>query len=90
VPVPTSINQQKENAPDEVVDMRSTNVNVAQRGDVAVSAPSHSARHRKRDEESDGGEEKPALGPITHMRVKEIAKARIVQEQKDDRDREKN
>jgi len=33
------------------------------------------ARHRKRDEKSDGRKEKPALRPTTHMRVKQIAEA---------------
>jgi hypothetical protein len=58
--------QQKYDAPDEVVDMRAANVSVMKRGDVAVSAVSHGARHRKRDEKSDGREEKPPLRPITH------------------------
>jgi len=35
--------QQKNNAPDEVVDMRTANVNVMKAGDVAVSAVSHGA-----------------------------------------------
>ena len=65
--------------------MRAANVNVMKRGDVAVSAVNHGARHRKRDEKSDGRKEKPPLRPITHMRVKQIAEARVVQEQEDDR-----
>jgi hypothetical protein len=66
------------------------NVNVMKRGDVAISVVSHGARHRKRDEKSDGRKEKPAFRPITHMRVKQIAEARVVQEQEDDRNRQKN
>jgi hypothetical protein len=42
------------------------------------------ARHRKRDEKSDGRKEKPALRPTTHMRVKQIAEARVLQKQQDD------
>jgi hypothetical protein len=77
-------------APDEVVDMRAANVKVMKRRDVAVSDVSHGARHRKRDEKSEGPKEKPALRLITHMRVKQIAEARVVHEQEDDRDRQKN
>jgi hypothetical protein len=65
--------QQKKNAPDEVVDMRAANVKVMKRRGVAVSAVSLGARHRKRDEKSDGRKEKPALRPITQVRVKQIA-----------------
>jgi hypothetical protein len=70
--------------------MRAANLKVMKRRDVAVSAVSHGARRRKRDEKSDGRKEKPALRPITHMRVKQIAEARVVQEREDDRDRQKN
>ena len=70
--------------------MHTANVNLIKGVDVAVSAVHHGARHRKRDEKSDGRKEKPALRPITSMRVKQIAEARVVPKQQDDRDRQKN
>jgi hypothetical protein len=94
-PSPTSINQQNPAAsrrrmPHKVVDMLAANVNVMKKRGVAISALSHGGRHRKRDEKSDGRKEKPAFRPITHTRVKQIAEARVVQEQEEDRDRQKN
>jgi hypothetical protein len=66
------------------MDMRTADVNVVKRADVAGSGEGHRARHRKCDKESDGREEQPALGPIADVPVKKLAHAGIVQEQKDD------
>jgi hypothetical protein len=73
--------QQKKNAPDEVVDMRAANVNVNEKGRRCGKRRKPCARHRKRDQKSDGRKEKPPLRPIAHIRVKQIAEARVVQEQ---------
>ena len=78
------------NPPDEMMDMRAANVDIVKRADAPVSGESHRARHRKRDEESDSRQEKPALRPITDMQVKKLADFRIVKEQKDDGDSHKN
>jgi hypothetical protein len=80
-----SDSKQKENPPDQVMDMRAANVNVVKRRDVAGSGESQRARHGKGDEESDGREEKPTLRPIPDMLVKKLTHAGLVQEQKDGR-----
>lgn len=82
--------KQKENPPDQVMDMRAANVNVVKRTEVAGSGESQRARHGKGDEKSDGREEKPTLRPIPDMLVKKLAHAGMVQEQKDDGGGHKN
>ena len=76
-----SDNQEDENSPHQVMDMRAADVNVVKWTEVARGGVSHQARQRKGKKESHRGEEQPALGAMTNMLVKQFSDARMVENQ---------
>src|SRR5208337_1565482 len=65
--------KQKQNPPDQMVDMRAVNVDILKRTDAPVGGVRNRTRHRKRHEEPDSRQEKPALRPVFHMYMKKFA-----------------
>jgi hypothetical protein len=65
-----SYNQKQEDAPNEMVDVRTANVNVMKRADIATSSESHRASYGEGEKESDGGKEKAAPGTIADVLMK--------------------